>query len=70
MQYTYLGSTPVTEVMWQELMEEAINTTTSNIVMTGEYKQKIHENLETLNRWDLNFFFTHFVRILSTAMVQ
>ena len=38
-QHTYLDSTPVTERMLQELMEEAINATASNIIMAGEYKQ-------------------------------
>ena len=38
-QYTYTGSTPVTEKMWQDLMKKAINATASSMVLANKYKQ-------------------------------
>ena len=38
-QHTYTGSTPVTEKMWQELMNKAINATASSMVLANKYKQ-------------------------------
>ena len=38
-QHTYTGTTPVTEKMWQDLMEKAISATANNIVLANKYKQ-------------------------------
>ena len=44
---TLIGSTPVTEKMWQDLMKKAINKTASTMVLANKYKQMKNKMQQT-----------------------